>query len=305
MAHMVVVGSSTTDLVVNVPRLPVPGETVIGTGSQIFSGGKGANQAAAASRCGSDVYFVGRIGSDHFGDMQVESLKEAGVNVDFLHRDSETPSAIGMINLMETGENAIVVAPGSNHTLTPRDIDSAMDIIASAGLVLLQLEIPIQTTLHVIEKCSETGCRIILNPAPADSLPMEILRKVDILTPNEIEMAALAGIRTDSRTDLAKAGKYLVDLGINNVIITLGKSGIIWCSRDSAKHYPAFSVDPVDTTGAGDTFNGALAHGLLKNYSRDDTCRFAMAAAAISTTRYGAQPSIPTKREIDIFLEKH
>lgn len=302
---LVVVGSANMDLVVRTERIPAPGETVLGGDFATVPGGKGANQAVAAARLGADVFFVGKIGSDAFGDALRAELIGAGIAPDYLQRDTHASSGVALICVDAQGQNAITVAPGANRLLTPEDIDAARAGIQAADALIVQLEIPPETVLHAIETAQEFGVRVVLNPAPirhTNPLPVSLLQMVDVLTPNEHEAANLLGSPTSEGLDFAQAASRLKNLGIPEVIITLGAQGSLLCDAEGVRPMEAFPVTPVDTTAAGDCFTGALAVALAEGQALEGAARFASAAAALSVTRAGAQPSLPYRAEVEAFL---
>ena len=294
--RIVVVGSSNTDMVVKTERIPSPGETVIGGEFVIAAGGKGANQAVAAARLGAEVTLVARVGTDLFGDQSLENFKREGINTDFIARDSGAPSGVALIFVDNRGENSIVVAPGSNGHLSPEDVDKAADEIRNADALVMQLESPMETVSHAARIAHEAGVRVVLTPAPARMVPKETLAQVDVLIPNEYEAAQLAAI--ESRDD-DELGHALLDAGVKSVIITLGSKGALLVDASGTRRFAAKKVEAVDTTAAGDSFTGALACALGEGRDKADAISFAIAAAAISVTRMGAQPSLPTRREVE------
>jgi ribokinase len=299
---IVVVGSSNTDLIVQVPRTPRPGETITGGNFAMAAGGKGANQAVAAARAGGDVVFIGRIGEDMFGHGALESLASDGIDVTRVVHDTGSPSGIALIFVGGDGENSIGVAPGSNARLSVDDIRDHGEIIASADTLLMQLETPLETVAAAANLAFGQGARVILNPAPARSVPNSLFSSVSILTPNETEAEVLTGIVIRTDADAFDAADRLRSKGVGVAIITLGARGA--CVVDSSLRdiVPGFRVEAVDTTAAGDVFNGALAVALKEGMMLSEAVRFANAAAALSVTRLGAQPSIPRRQAIDRFL---
>ncbi len=299
MARIVVVGSSNTDMVVATERIPAPGETVMGGDFAMVGGGKGANQAIAAARLGADVTFVARIGSDVFGDRALQAFRDEGMCVDFVTRDAQAPSGVALILVDRSGENVIAVAPGANGQLLPEHVNAAEAAFRGADAVLLQLEIPVESVSTAAALAKSCGARVILNPAPASALPPDLLSIVDVLTPNETEAALLSGCDGDPGTLASR----LLKIGPRCVVMTLGSSGALVATPDASKHVPAPRVDAVDSTAAGDAFNGALAVGLCEGMDLEAAVRFAVKAAAISVTRRGAQPSLPSRDEVEAFAE--
>jgi ribokinase len=300
MTRIVVVGSSNTDMVVRVPHLPAAGETVLGGSFVMSAGGKGANQAVAAARLGANVALVARVGQDLFGEAALTGFRREGVETRFIMVDPEAASGIALICVDASGENSIAVAPGANARLSPDDIVHARQTIETADALLLQLEVPLETVLVAAETAHRAGVRVILNPAPAPSspLPARLLACVDVLTPNESEAAILSG-ETVVREQQAR---LLIEQGAAAVVITLGAQGALAVTVDAAQHVPGFSVKAVDTTAAGDAFNGGLAIALADGMPLAEAARFANACGALAATRLGAQPSLPTASEVQAFL---
>lgn len=295
---IVVVGSSNTDMVVRVPRLPAPGETLIGGRFAMVPGGKGANQAIAASRAGGKVSFMGRMGRDELGERALQSLIQDGINTQHVSRDNTAASGVALILVAADGENCIAVSPGANARLSATHIARAKKAFSRTAIVLLQLETPLPAVCAAARLARQAGARVILNPAPASALPVSLLRNVSILTPNESEAETLTGVRVTNETTAARAARRLHDQGVETVIITLGSRGA-YVSSDSVRgRVPGFRVKAIDTTGAGDVFNGALAVALAEKLDLRQAVRFANAAAARSVTRRGAQASAPTRSAI-------
>lgn len=299
--RIVVVGSSNTDMILQLERVPRPGETVLGGHFAMAAGGKGANQAVAAARAAGEVSFIARVGKDIFGDLAIKGFRQDNINVDHLTVDDTLASGTALIFVAENGENSIGVAPGANDQLSPLDVDRAKEQIARAEILLLQLETPLETIAAAIRIAKKHGVRVILNPAPARHLPNNILSDISILTPNEHEAELLTGIKVDSDEAALQAAKTLQDEGVSTVIITLGAKGAMIASSTVTSIVPSFKVNAVDTTAAGDTFNGALAVAIAEGMELIKAVEFANAAAALSVTRLGAQPSIPTREDIEKF----
>jgi len=299
---IVVIGSSNTDMVVQTEHLPRPGETILGGKFFMNPGGKGANQAVAAARLGGTVIFIARTGDDIFGKQSVELFKQEGIDTSHIITDTNNPSGIALITVDKQGENCIVVASGANAALEPSDIDKIKQVIQEAGIVLVQLEIPLDTVEFVIEQASSANRKLILNPAPARGLPDNILKKISIITPNETEAEMLTGIKIKDFATAEKAAKKLKDRGVETVIITLGAEGALILHENECLLNPSPVVQAVDTTAAGDVFNGALAVALSENKSIAEAVQFACKAASISVTRLGAQSSAPYKNELNIQL---
>ena len=301
--NIVVVGSSNTDMIIKVPNLPNPGETILGGEFTQAAGGKGANQAVAAARAGGNVSFIARVGQDMFGKSAIEGLKSDGINVDNVIIDESAPSGVAQIFVSEDGENCIGVASGANANLSKEDILNMQKKIAFSDILLTQLETPIDTIEEAMKIANENGATVILNPAPAQKLSDKLLSYVSILTPNETEAEILTGIPVNDELDAEKAAKLLLKKGIKLVIITLGSKGVLVANKEMVKLYKAYKVTAIDTTAAGDVFNGALAVAFSQNKEIEDAIQFSQKAAAISVTRLGAQPSAPSLLEINDFNE--
>ena len=296
---IVVVGSSNTDMVIRTPALPRPGETVLGGEFFMAPGGKGANQAVAAARAGGEVHFVARVGNDVFGRQSLDGFLRDGIHVGHVFLDKTAPSGVALIIVGPDGENSIAVASGANSRLSADDIAKARPLIASADIVVTQLESPLETVREAVEAAASAGVRVLLNPAPARALGEDILRRVAYLTPNETETEILTGMTLIKKSDLAKAADVLLAKGVKAVLITLGAKGVYVATAEKKEIVPAYKVIPVDTTAAGDAFNGALAVAVAEGRPLVEAARFANAAAALSTTRMGAQPSLPMRDEIE------
>ncbi len=297
---ILVVGSSNTDMVIKTHHFPVPGETILGGRFLMNAGGKGANQAVAAARLGGMVTFVGKIGDDIFGKQAVLQLKDEGINVDFVSVDPENSSGVALITVDKKGENSIVVASGSNGTLTPADFNKALTELDEAGFVLMQLEIPISTVEYVAHTAAQKLKKVILNPAPAAELSGELLHNLYLITPNETETEILTGINVTDESSALKAASRLHERGVEVVIITMGASGAFLFENGHSELIRTSRVEAVDTTAAGDTFNGALAVALSEGKTLQESIIFANKAASISVTRIGAQSSVPFRKEISI-----
>jgi ribokinase len=299
---IVVVGSSNTDMVVRSEHLPVRGETVLGEEFIMTAGGKGANQAVAAARLGVEVTFVARLGRDVFGERLLAGYQAEGIKTDYIVRDDVEASGVALIVVDRAAENIIAVAPGANGCLSLDDVRAAGPAIEEADCVLLQLEIPLAAVRAAIELAKQHKVRVILNPAPAQMLPDDLLRKVDVLTPNENEAARLVGDDFDPVRDVLPT---LAARGLRGIVMTRGTSGCDILVGAERQHVPGFHVEAVDTTGAGDCFNGALAVALARDLTMVDAARYANAAAALAVTRFGAQTSMPTDEEVQQFLLAH
>ena len=303
MPDILVVGSLNTDLVVRAPRFPQPGETISGEDLQVIPGGKGANQAVAAARLGASVSMLGRVGKDNFGDFLLDNLKSNNVDSQLIQRDdASTGTAIIIVD--SNGQNSIVLSAGANGKVSAADLAS----FADHKLLLLQLEIPIETVLSAAQRAHENGLRVILNPAPAQRIPAELIALADFIIPNETELSLLTGLSindTNSTDSTERAARSLLRSGAQNVIVTLGSKGalIITSAYAHAIHVDPYPVEVVDTTAAGDAFIGGFATGLLQDSSLEESVRYGCACGALATTKFGAQPSLPTKEEVERLLK--
>ena len=296
--HIIVVGSINTDMVIGANKLPKPGETLIGHKFFMNSGGKGGNQAVAAARMGGEVSMVANLGADVFGDTAIAKLTNEGVNCGSITRDNDSPSGVAIINVDDNGENQIVVAPGANANLSANLVSAALERISPSSIVLLQLEIPIESVTRAVEVCREKGCRIILDPAPAQALPKSVYEGTYLLTPNENEAESLSGISISDRDSVICAAEKLLMFGVNNVAITLGSQGVFLANGEGKQFLEATSVSAIDTTAAGDCFNGAVAAKLSEGYSLVEGIRSGILASSICVTRHGAQDAMPYVDEI-------
>jgi len=299
---IVVVGSSNTDMILQMEHIPRPGETILGGQFAMAAGGKGANQAVAAARAGGDVTFLARVGSDMFGRQAVEGFRADGIHVEHVIQDAAAPSGVALIFVAADGENSIGVASGANARLTPDDVRQAGATIEAADVLVMQLETPLATVRAAAEIAVSAGTRVILNPAPAQALDDRLLRHVSVLTPNESEAELLTGIAVADAASAARAADALHGRGVATVIVTLGAAGAYVAGAGFTGLVPAFPVTAVDTTAAGDVFNGALAVALAAGKPLPDTVRFGCAAAALSVTKLGAQPSAPQRVDVEAML---
>ncbi len=296
--RITVIGSSNTDMVIKTTKLPAPGETILGGDFFMNAGGKGANQAVAAVRLGGNVSFIAKTGDDIFGKQARELFKAEEIKTDFLVIDEGHPSGVALITVDSLGENCIVVAPGSNSHLSPTDIDSALEEIIQSEIILIQLEIPIETVAYAVNFAFKAGKKVILNPAPAAIITDNLLSKLYMITPNETEAELISGIPVVDTGSAILAAKNLYERGVKVVIITLGSKGALLYTGGVAKLIPSPKVDAIDTTAAGDVFNGAIAVAISEGFDLEDAVRFACEAAAISVTRMGAQSSAPYRHEL-------
>ncbi|MFT3827651.1 MAG: ribokinase [Chitinophagaceae bacterium] len=298
MKKIIVVGSTNMDMVVKTSHIPEPGETVLGGTFFMNPGGKGANQAVAVARLGGDVIFISKMGNDVFGKQSSRLYDEEGIDTSFLLSDDELPSGVALITVDEEGENSIVVAPGANAALGTTEVEAALKDLSDKHIVLLQLEIPLDTVHFVARQAAQNKARVILNPAPAATLPPDLLQYVDVLTPNETEASILSGIKVTNLETAKQAAQAIRQLGVTNVVVTMGESGALLLEDTVFHIVPTPSVQPVDTTAAGDVFNGALAVALSEGKSLAVAVGFACEAASVSVTRMGAQSSIPYRNEL-------
>jgi ribokinase len=300
MNKILVIGSSNTDMVIKTKKLPAPGETILGGTFLMNPGGKGANQAVAAARLGGKVTFITKRGNDLFGNQAVGLLMREGIDTQYVVKDPKFPSGVALITVDASGENSIVVAPGSNSNLLVEDIPTVIFETAKFEILLLQLEIPIITVEYSAVTATEHGIKVILNPAPACSLSDNLLEHTWLITPNETETEAITGISITDIPSLEKAASILQQRGVKNVIITLGEKGAFVKSENYTGLIPGVKVSPVDTTAAGDVFNGALAVAISEGKEIYEAVVFANRAGSIAVTRMGAQASAPYRNEIDL-----
>ncbi|MEI7499669.1 MAG: ribokinase [Bacteroidota bacterium] len=295
---IVVVGSCNTDMVIKADRLPVPGETILGGTFFMNPGGKGANQAVAAARMGGVVTLISKTGNDVFGKQSVMLYNAEKIKTDFIFSDPKRPSGVAMITVDSNGENCIVVASGANASLSPSDMNKARAEIESCDLLLMQLEIPIETVEYVAEMANKKGIKVILNPAPAQALSEQLLKNLYIIIPNKSEAEILSGIKVTDVKSARKAAAIISAKGVDIVVITLGSQGALIKERDDYHFVEAYKVDTIDTTAAGDTFCGSVCVGLSEGKSILDSVKIAARAAALTVTRMGAQGSIPYRSEL-------
>lgn len=298
MASIVVIGSSNTDMVVKSNHFPKPGETIMGGEFFMFSGGKGANQAVAAARAGGAVSFIAKTGNDIFGQRAITELRNEGIDCTYITADNNKASGVALIIVDKKGENEIVVAPGANDTLHEEYIEAANDAIKEATIILFQLEIPLSTVLFAAKKGKELNKKIVLNPAPATILPTELFTCLYLITPNETEAEILTGIKVTDTLSASKAADKFLSAGVENVIITMGAAGAYFKNAEMEMQIPSHKVTAVDTTAAGDVFNGVLVVEIAKGNSWEEAIKKACKAASISVTRMGAQTSMPYKHEL-------
>ncbi len=298
MSKIIVIGSSNTDMVIVSERLPKPGETILGGQFLLNPGGKGANQAVAAAKLGGKTHFVCKVGNDVFGEMARKQFIDIGIHSEFVQTDPNQPSGVALINVDAQGENCITVASGANGNLSQADIDQASILFETGDILLIQLEIPLESVWYAVEKAAQKGVNVILNPAPAAKIPDHIYPYLFALTPNETEIEMLTGIAVTHLDDAKKAADQLLQKGVNHVIITLGAQGAFYKSANEELFVPTQAVKAVDTTAAGDCFNGALAVALSHQKSWLDALAFSCRAATFSVMHAGAQASMPTLSDL-------
>jgi len=302
MNRLVVLGSVNADHVLRVPHFPRPGETLTGHSYQVVPGGKGANQAVAAARLGAPVSFIARIGDDAIGQQMRQGFEQDGIDVSAVELDETLPTGIAIIYVSDEGENSIGISAEANGALSPAMVKRHEAMIADAHTLLLQLEVPLESVFEAAKLARSHGTRVVLNPAPARPLPADLLALVDLITPNQTEAELLTGVKVSDEASAAQAAARFHQMGISDVMITLGSQGVYCSNARQQQLIPGFRVEAVDTTAAGDTFNGALLAAELAGADFNAAVRFAHGAAALSVTKFGAQSSIPGKREVDAFL---
>ena len=306
MGDVIIVGSSNTDMVLNVPDIPRPGQTLSGDRFAITGGGKGANQAVAAVRAGTseqDIYFVACVGDDDLGESSLRNFVQEGINTAFVSTEKDISSGVALIFVAANGENCIGINPGANARLSTGHLEKAREAICNSEVMLTQLEVPVATVLAALQIAKSAGTRTILNPAPAQELPVEIFALLDYFTPNQTETEMFTGIFPDTQERAEEAARVLLEKGVENVIITMGSKGVFCMNKELAEFVPAVKVKAVDTVAAGDTFNGALAAAIARGEALPVALKFANAAAAIAVTRKGAQESAPFLSEIRASME--
>lgn len=303
MKNILVIGSLNMDFVIEVNKMPLPGETILGKSFTLIPGGKGANQAYAIGKLGAKASMLGAIGNDEYGMRLLENLNSVNVNTDNITKLDNINTGCAFINVDETGENSIVVVSGANQKITKEMIDNNINLIEEADIIVMQLEIPIEVVTYAAKLAKERGKLVILDPAPAVSdLNEELFSNIDIVKPNETEIEILSGIETKSKDDIIKAAKILIEKGVNTVIVTLGENGSLLVTKEKIESFASPNVEAIDTTAAGDSFTAALAKSLLEGKSIEEAIKFGHIVSAIAVTKKGAQTSIPTQDEVDNFL---
>jgi ribokinase len=307
MTRLTVVGSLNMDLVIKTPHLPSVGETVLGGTFATFAGGKGANQAVAAARLGATVAMVGRVGDDAFGRQLRVGLAREGLDASGVRTDATAATGVALITVDRAGQNTIVVASGANMALTPDDVDAARETIARSDVLLVQLEVPVDVVHHAAQFAHASGCKVILDPAPAprQPLPDGLYRLLSVINPNEVEARALTGIAVVTEADARRAGEVLLARGCQAVVIKLGERGAYLAEGARREAVPAIRVTPVDTTAAGDAFAAGMAVALAERTSLPEAVQFATVVGALKVTRMGAQPAMPTREEVREFARQH
>ena len=300
MKKICVIGSLNMDLVVNVDEMPKKGQTLIGNSFKEVPGGKGANQAVAIARLGAEINMIGKVGNDSFGQTLINQLKTDNVNTDHIHIEN-CSSGVAMITVDKNAENSIVVAPGANFKVLEEDIDKCIDGIKESEIVVLQLETPINTIKYALEKSKEFNKFTILNPAPAVKLEDDIIKNVDLLTPNETELEILSGVKINCEEDIKKAAQVMIQKGVKQLIVTLGAKGSLYIDKDNMKFKKSYKVKAIDTTAAGDSYTGALAVALSQDKDIEEAMDFASKVGALSVMKEGAQSSLPTLKDVENF----
>ena len=298
MKKIIVIGSSNVDMVVRTSHLPAPGETILGGEFFMNQGVKGANQAVAIKRLGGNLIFMAKLGNDVLGRQSVGYFKKEGIDTRYIALDEDSASGVALISVDDHAENSIVVASGANMLLNEQDVDKMLEEMCEGDILLMQLEIPLQTVEYAARKAFGKGVKVVLNPAPARSLPKELFRHLYMVTPNRIEAEMLTGIKIANDADVEKVAEEICAMGVKNVIITLGSKGCLIREEGVSYRIDAFKVEPVDTTAAGDTFNGALCVGLSEGMDLKQAAVMASKASSIAVTRMGAQSSIPYREEL-------
>lgn len=302
--HVLVVGSANFDMVAKVPRLPKEGESLLATGLRFFPGGKGANQAVAVRRLGAKSTFIGAVGRDLIGDFLIQGLEANGIDTTWVKHDTERTTGCAFIPLLPNGNNCIVVDPGANFSLTPADLERAKEVIAGADALISVLEVPLDVVEAAFRLARKAGKLTILDAGPPRPCPPELLKLADIVSPNETELEHLSGEKVRDRASARRAAEKLLELGARMLVLKLGSDGSMLVRAKGSQHFPACKVQAVDPTAAGDAFTAALAVRLAVGDSIEDAIRYANVAGALAATKLGAQPSMPTREEVEAFAAR-
>lgn len=300
MKNICVIGSLNMDLVVNVDTMPKPGQTIIGSNFKEVPGGKGANQAVAMARLNGNVSMIGKVGEDGFGQTLINSLKNDKVDTTYI-QTSKGATGVALITVDKNAQNSIVVSPGANFEVKEDDIDNNIEAIKNSDIVVLQLETPLNTIKYALNKAKELNKYTILNPAPAVKLDDEIIKNVDLLTPNETELEIISGVSIETEEDIQKAAQIMIEKGVKELIVTLGSKGSLYINKEKSMFKKAYKVEVVDTTAAGDSYTGALAVALSQDKNIEDAMDFASKVGALSVLKEGAQSSLPTLEDVKNF----
>lgn len=300
MKNICVIGSLNMDLVVNVDKMPKPGQTIIGSNFKEVPGGKGANQAVAMARLNGNVSMIGKVGEDGFGQTLINSLKNDKVDTTYI-KTTKGATGVALITVDKNAQNSIVVSPGANFEVKEEDIDNNIEAIKNSDIVVLQLETPLNTIKYALKKSKELNKYTILNPAPALKLDDEIIKNVDLLTPNETELEIISGVSIETEEDIQKAAQIMIEKGVKELIVTLGSKGSLYINKEKSIFKKAYKVEAVDTTAAGDSYTAALAVALSKDQSIEEAMDFASKVGALSVLKEGAQSSLPTLEDVENF----
>lgn len=300
MKNICVIGSLNMDLVVNVDTMPKPGQTIIGSNFKEVPGGKGANQAVAMARLNGNVSMIGKVGEGGFGQTLINSLKNDKVDTTYI-QTSKGATGVALITVDKNAQNSIVVSPGANFEVKEDDIDNNIEAIKNSDIVVLQLETPLNTIKYALNKAKELNKYTILNPAPAVKLDDEIIKNVDLLTPNETELEIISGVSIETEEDIQKAAQIMIEKGVKELIVTLGSKGSLYINKEKSMFKKAYKVEAIDTTAAGDSYTGALAVALSQDKNIEDAMDFASKVGALSVLKEGAQSSLPTLEDVKNF----
>ena len=300
MKNICVIGSLNMDLVVNVDTMPKPGQTIIGSNFKEVPGGKGANQAVAMARLNGNVSMIGKVGEDGFGQTLINSLKNDKVDTTYI-QTAKGATGVALITVDKNAQNSIVVSPGANFEVKEDDIDNNIEAIKNSDIVVLQLETPLNTIKYALNKAKELNKYTILNPAPSVKLDDEIIKNVDLLTPNETELEIISGVSIETEEDIQKAAQIMIEKGVKELIVTLGSKGSLYINKEKSMFKKAYKVEAVDTTAAGDSYTGALAVALSQDKNIEDAMDFASKVGALSVLKEGAQSSLPTLEDVKNF----